>query len=67
MKLAPVFERLLSGWKAQGYDLTAMRDQAQDVTADLLPLHTVVEAPVAGRSGTLATQGPEFLAEESSP
>jgi peptidoglycan/xylan/chitin deacetylase (PgdA/CDA1 family) len=67
MKLAPVFERLLSGWKAQGYDLTAMRDQAQDVTADLLPLHTVVDAPLAGRSGTLATQGPEFLAEGSSP
>ena len=67
MKLAPVFERLLSGWKAQGYDLTAMRDQARDVTADLLPLHTVVDASVAGRSGTLATQGPEFLAEESSP
>ena len=26
-----------------------------------LPLHSVVEGPIPGRSGTLATQGPEFL------
>ena len=26
MKLAPAFERLLEGWKAQGYELVAMRD-----------------------------------------
>lgn len=66
MKLAPVFERLVSGWKAQGYALTAMREQADGAKADLLPLHTVVDAPLAGRSGALATQGPAFLAEESS-
>ena len=67
MKLAPVLERLLAGWKNQGYALAAMREQADAVNAELLPLHTVVDAPLPGRSGTLSTQGPAFLAEESSP
>jgi undecaprenyl phosphate-alpha-L-ara4FN deformylase len=67
MKLAPVFEKLLAGWKAQGYELCAMRDLAAGVSVEDLPLHSVVDAPVAGRSGTLASQGPLFLAGESSP
>ena len=67
MKLAPVFERLLEGWKAQGYELVAMREQLAGLKPGELPLHTVVDAPVPGRSGTLACQGPAFLAEESSP
>ncbi len=67
MKLAPVFEQLLAGWKEQGYELVAMREQLAQLKPDALPLHTVVDAPVPGRSGTLASQGPVFLAEESSP
>jgi peptidoglycan/xylan/chitin deacetylase (PgdA/CDA1 family) len=67
MKLAPVFEQLLEGWKAQGYELVAMREQLAGLKPAELPLHTVVDAPVPGRSGTLACQGPAFLAEESSP
>jgi peptidoglycan/xylan/chitin deacetylase (PgdA/CDA1 family) len=67
MKLAPQFERLLEGWKSQGYELVAMRDLVAASEGTALPLHTVVDAPVAGRSGTLACQGPAFLAEESSP
>jgi len=62
MKLLPAFERLLEGWKAQGYDLVALRDLAGAETIHPLPLHSVVEGPVPGRSGTLALQGPEFLA-----
>jgi peptidoglycan/xylan/chitin deacetylase (PgdA/CDA1 family) len=61
MKLAPVLEQLLAGWKAQGYGLVAMRKLVDATDTAKLPLHSVVEAPVAGRSGTLSLQGPEFL------
>jgi len=67
MKLSPVLERLLEGWKAQGYELVALRDLVASTDAASLPLHRVEDAPVPGRSGTLACQGPAFLAEESSP
>ena len=67
MKLAPVFEQLLAGWKSQGYELTALRDLVAATDPGAIALHTVVDAPVPGRSGTLSTQGPAFLAEESSP
>jgi peptidoglycan/xylan/chitin deacetylase (PgdA/CDA1 family) len=62
MKLAPAFERLLEGWKAQGYELVAMRDLVAAHPASTLPLHSVVDAEVSGRSGTLAVQGAPFLA-----
>ncbi len=61
MKLAPSFEALVQGWKAQGFELVAMRDLAAAASTSTLPLHTILERPVAGRSGTLATQGPAFL------
>jgi undecaprenyl phosphate-alpha-L-ara4FN deformylase len=67
MKLAPVFEKLLEGWKSQGYALVAMRDIAADLKPSALPLHHVVNAGLPGRSGTFACQGPAFLAEESFP
>ncbi|HXS53066.1 MAG TPA: polysaccharide deacetylase family protein [Usitatibacter sp.] len=67
MKLSPVLEQLLVGWKAQGYELAAMRDLVSSVDVRALPLHNVIDAQVPGRSGTLACQGPAFLAEESSP
>jgi peptidoglycan/xylan/chitin deacetylase (PgdA/CDA1 family) len=61
MKLAPVFEALLEGWKAQGYALVPMRVLVEATDVAKLPMHSVVDATVPGRSGTLATQGPEFL------
>ncbi len=67
MKLANVFEKLVEGWKAQGYELTAMRELVGAADVAKLPLHTVVDAALPGRSGTLASQGPAFLAEESFP
>jgi len=65
MKLAPVLEKLLEGWKAQGYELVALRDLVAATESSTLPLHTVVDAPVPGRSGTLSCQGPVFLAEQA--
>lgn len=65
MKLSPIFEKLLEGWKAQGYELCAMRELVNGVESAKLPMHSIVDAPRAGRSGTLASQGPEFLPQES--
>lgn len=65
MKLAPIFEKLLAGWKSQGYELVAMRELVAATPHASLHLHTVEDAPVPGRSGTLSSQGPAFLAGES--
>jgi hypothetical protein len=55
-KLLPVFEELLSGWKAQGYDLVSMRQYFESVRG-VLPRHEVVMGEIEGRSGVLALQG----------
>jgi peptidoglycan/xylan/chitin deacetylase (PgdA/CDA1 family) len=62
MKLAPVFERLLAGWREQGYTLTATRGIYEVLLLDILPHHEVERGEVPGRSGTLMVQGDEFLA-----
>jgi peptidoglycan/xylan/chitin deacetylase (PgdA/CDA1 family) len=62
MKLASVFERLLTAWREQGYELVAMRDLAATLDRARLPRHEVIRGEIAGRSGTLMLQGPEFLA-----
>jgi len=62
-KLAPVFEQLLSGWRAMGYDLVSLHDYFEGLPDKNLPRHEVIEAEVPGRSGRLAMQGPEFLAD----
>ncbi len=61
-KLAPVFEELLRGWKDQGYDLVSMRSLAESLDLKSLPRNEISFGAVAGRSGTLAQQGREFLA-----
>ena len=61
MKLLPVFERLLQGWRERGDELVATRDVADSLDRAALPHHNIVWAEVPGRSGVLATQGPEFL------
>jgi undecaprenyl phosphate-alpha-L-ara4FN deformylase len=67
MKLAPAFERLLEGWKAQGYRLVGMRELVDRTDVAKLPLHAVEDAAIAGRSGVLACQGPAFLSEAAVP
>jgi undecaprenyl phosphate-alpha-L-ara4FN deformylase len=62
MKLAPIFEQLLTGWKAQGYELVSLRDYFDGLEIKSLPRHTVAPGTVPGRSGSLALQGPVFLA-----
>ena len=57
MALLPVFEKLLAGWKAQGYQLVATRDIDASLDHASLPVHTVVMGELPGRSGKLALQG----------
>ena len=63
MKLAPVFERMLEGWRAAGHELVSLRDYCGTLEAGALPRHVVASAEIPGRSGTLAVQEGEFLAE----
>jgi peptidoglycan/xylan/chitin deacetylase (PgdA/CDA1 family) len=56
-KLLHAFERLLAGWKAQGYELVAMETLFLRAAADALAMHYVGTGEVPGRSGRLAVQG----------
>jgi hypothetical protein len=58
MRLLRVFERLLAGWKAQGYELVSMAAQRTLLDDAALPVCDVVAGTVPGRSGTLACQVP---------
>ena len=52
-KLAPIFERLLSGWKAQGYQLASMADYHEKIIRLPLPEHSLQWGQLPGRSGEL--------------
>jgi peptidoglycan/xylan/chitin deacetylase (PgdA/CDA1 family) len=56
MKLLPVFERLLAGWRGQGHELVSLATLRASLDAATLPGCAVVDGEVAGRSGTLACQ-----------
>jgi hypothetical protein len=62
MRLAAVFEQLLVGWRAQGYELMDLRSYFNSLARKTLPRSLVRTAAVAGRSGMLAVQGADFLA-----
>jgi peptidoglycan/xylan/chitin deacetylase (PgdA/CDA1 family) len=63
LRLAPVLERLVEGWKEQGYALGPVRTLYDDVEPMELPRCDAVMSPGPGRTGTLVGQGEEFLAE----
>jgi undecaprenyl phosphate-alpha-L-ara4FN deformylase len=56
-KWLPIFEQLLQGWQAQGYELVSMRQYLQGLDVSSLPYHEVVMREVEGRVGKLAVQG----------
>lgn len=62
MKLLPVFEALLAGWKSMGFELVPTRELIRGLKQEDLPRHELVMGEIPGRSGTLALQGKEFLA-----
>ena len=57
-KLAPIFEQLLSGWKAQGYQLASMADYYEKIKHAPLPDYPVQWGEVPGRSGELIVLEP---------
>nr|WP_199068051.1 4-deoxy-4-formamido-L-arabinose-phosphoundecaprenol deformylase [Chromobacterium sp. ASV5] len=56
MRLMDVFERLLSGWKRQGYRLVSCIELFDSLDPAALPPGRVVMGEIPGRSGTLALQ-----------
>jgi peptidoglycan/xylan/chitin deacetylase (PgdA/CDA1 family) len=62
MRLAPAFEQLLLGWKAQGWRIVSMRTLLETLQPLALPRCEVGPGALDGRSGTLLLQGDEFLA-----
>ncbi len=67
MRLAPAFEQLLAGWKAQGWTLVSTRTLFDTLQPLALPRCEVGPGIVEGRSGTLFVQGDEFLADVDLP
>jgi hypothetical protein len=57
-KLAPIFEQLLAGWQAQGYQLASMADYHQKLQHLPLPVCPITWGELPGRSGRLIVQGP---------
>jgi peptidoglycan/xylan/chitin deacetylase (PgdA/CDA1 family) len=57
MKLAPLFERLLEGWHAQGHELVSLGNYLGGVRIEALPRHEIQCAEIPGRTGTVAMQG----------
>jgi peptidoglycan/xylan/chitin deacetylase (PgdA/CDA1 family) len=55
-KLAPIFEQLLLGWRAQGYELVSMGDYYQTIKNDILPTQPIVWGELPGRSGDMILQ-----------
>jgi undecaprenyl phosphate-alpha-L-ara4FN deformylase len=65
MKWMPTFDRLLSGWRAQGYDLVSTETLFNSLDVAALPAHEVRMESIPGRSGILAVQGPRVEAPVS--
>jgi undecaprenyl phosphate-alpha-L-ara4FN deformylase len=55
-KLAPIFEQLLEGWRAQGYTLASMADYHRQLGNAELPVLPVTWGELPGRSGELIVQ-----------
>ncbi len=64
MKLKPVFERLLQGWREMDCRLLSLADYFDALPNKNLPRHDVTRGEIAGRSGSLALQGDEFLSSQ---
>jgi len=63
MRLAPAFEQLLIGWKAQGWQLGPVRTLYDTLQPMALPRCEVGLGAGDGRTGPLLVQGAEFLAD----
>lgn len=60
MRLLPVFEKLLAGWRKRGVELVSLAGLCDGLDRSTLPVHQVVMGEIPGRSGTVALQGPSL-------
>jgi peptidoglycan/xylan/chitin deacetylase (PgdA/CDA1 family) len=51
-----IFDRLLAGWRDQGYEIVSLKALYESLDLDRLPRSEVVLGEIPGRSGTLALQ-----------
>jgi peptidoglycan/xylan/chitin deacetylase (PgdA/CDA1 family) len=63
LRLAPVLDRLIGGWKDQGYAVGPVREAFEAFDPFSLPRCEALQEEVPGRTGTLLVQGPEFLGD----
>jgi peptidoglycan/xylan/chitin deacetylase (PgdA/CDA1 family) len=63
LRFAAACDRLLAGWKAQGWTLVPMRAMIECVQPLALPRCEVGPGAVPGRFGTVLLQGREFLGD----
>ncbi len=61
-RLAPALEKLLGGWRGQGYEVVSLSQYMESLAFKDLPRHEIADGEVPGRAGALALQGREFLA-----
>ena len=63
MRLAPVLEQLIAGWKIQGWELGSTRRLFETLQPMALPRCEVGPGEIEGRSGTVLVQRDEFLGD----
>ncbi|BEV73614.1 polysaccharide deacetylase family protein [Paludibacterium sp. THUN1379] len=61
LRLLDTLDRLLSGWKQQGYQLVSCAELFAGLDVGQLPRCQVEMGEIPGRSGTLALQGPAVV------
>lgn len=61
------FERLLAGWREQGYRIVSLEALAAEVGIERLPRHEIVIGTVPGHPRPLLLQGDEFLSHWRTP
>jgi peptidoglycan/xylan/chitin deacetylase (PgdA/CDA1 family) len=55
-RLAPWLERLMRGWRSQGYEFTTLAAYHAALERTALPVRGITYGEIAGRSGTLALE-----------
>ncbi len=61
LKFGDTLERLLTGWREQGYEMVSLGSLRDTLDPATLPRHEILRGEIPGRSGLLMVQGEEFL------
>ncbi len=61
LKFGDTLERLLTGWREQGYEMVSLGRLRDALDPALLPRHEILRGEIPGRSGSLMLQGEDFL------